>query len=423
MMTRAPQGRLRGWLTLLVAAALWCPSHAAAQQDGQDDRADAVVVTHAGRTFNGKLVRQDSQTVVLSIAGIDTPFDRDDIARLDVGQTVSAEYAQRKAELDRDDPDAWYQLAYFLFDRERYDTARQEVQALLERHPGDEPARRLRALIDSRILLRDQRSERPDTDASNRSPDRPAAAAAAEGDLEPAPGQEAAFWLSAEDINKLRVWELPADLADARPRIVVPRDVIDELFERYPDDPALPKGRDGRNRFRALPGWQQLDTIFRLRARELYPRVQVVLDPEPLQAFRGQLNPAYVVGYFRRHFGTGQVPGLYLHRHRPNAAPSAFANFLSLTQATFEGEQFINRATPRRSLLLQWGLPRDQADVPAPAVAGWRPFFTGIDDPRFDEYADWIASLYDPTPDYGIDYTIPTLSDVLNADPDTSTQP
>jgi len=419
-------GRRRGASVAAIAAVtlLVGPTLVHAQDAGNDqERPIAQLETTAGRTFTGELVRESSDTVVLKIAGINTPFQRNDIAELEVGQTVTEEYDARRAELDPSNPEAWYQLAYFLFDRERYDAARREVEQLLAVHPNDQPAKRLRALIDSRILLRDQRANQPEAQAAERSADRAPAPRGPVSQMEPSPAQEAAFWLDADAVNKLRVWELPGDLAAAQPRVVVPRDVIDEFFERFSDDPALPKGRDARNRFRAQPGWEQLDTIFRLRARDLYPRVQVVRDPDVLQTYRGQINPAYVVGYFRRHFGTGQIPGLYLHRYRPNAAPSAFANFLTLGTVGYEGQQFINRATPARSLLLQWGLPRADADAPAPDVEGWRPFFTGPQDPRFQEYADWIGALYDPMPDYGIEYTAPSFSDVMDADPESPIQP
>jgi len=422
--TRHP-GRRRGASLAAIAAAvlLVCPTPANAQNGGDEERPIAQLETTAGQTFTGELVRESPDTVVLKIAGIDTPFPRSEIDTLQIGQTVTEEYDTRKAELDPADPEAWYQLAYFLFDRERYDAAKQEVEQLLAIHPDDQPAKRLRALIESRILLREQRATQPQPAATDRETNRASGPSGPVSQMEPSPAQEAAFWLDADAINKLRVWELPADLSATEPRVIVPRDVIDDLFDQFPDDPALPKGRDARNRFRALPGWQQLDTIFRLRARELYPRVQVVRDPEVLQTYRGQINPAYVVGYFRNHFGTGQIPALYLHRYRPNSAPSAFANFLSLSAGGYEGEQFINRTTPTRSLLLQWGLPRPDADVPAPEVDGWRPFFTGPEDPRFQEYAEWVADLYDPMPNYGIDYTPPSFSDVMDADPESAVQP
>ncbi|MEM1209662.1 MAG: hypothetical protein AAGI54_10380 [Planctomycetota bacterium] len=401
----------------VAAAAAWLLAPLAiAQADDKPERPLAQIVTTDGRTFAGELVEQTPSTVVLGIAGIDTPFSRDVIASLEVGKTVSAEYDELKADLDESDPGAWAGIVEFLFDRGRYELAKQEVDALIASHPNYEVAKRLRSRIDSQILLIQQTS----TPAAT--PTRPVGTAqrATVDALEPTPAQEAGFWLTAEDVNKLRLWELPENLSQAQPRIVVPREAIDELYENYTDDPALPKGREARNRFRALPGWQQLELLFKLRARELYPKVRVVQDPPALQTFRGQINPAYVVGYFRQHFGRGEVPGLYLLRYRPNTAESAFANFLALDQASYEGEQFIDRDSPQRSLLLQWGLPRDDADLPAPPIDGWRPFFTGPDDSRFVQYADWIGSLYDPAPDYGTDYNPPSVNDVLSAEPATT---
>ncbi|MEM0914801.1 MAG: tetratricopeptide repeat protein [Planctomycetota bacterium] len=411
------RSRRFGTVGVLAAAALFVAASPAAAQNGGDEPEYPVaqIVTTDGRVFSGELVEQNPDTVVLGIAGINTPFSRDMIESLEIGKTVTAEYDELKAELDPTDADAWAQIVEFLFDRGRYDAAKQEVEALLKVHPDYEVGRRLQARIESQILLI-QQSATP-----TRTTQRPAAARpnVPLESFEPAPAQEANYWLTADQVNKLRIWELPADLSRAQPRVVVPRDVVDELFENYGDDPALPKGRDARNRFRAELGWQQLDKIFEVRARELYPRVRVVQDPPALQDFRGQLNPGYVVGYFRQHFGTGQIPGLYLLRYRPNTAESAFVNFLSLSNVVYEGDSFIDRDTPRRSLLLQWGLPRADADVPAPPIDGWRPFFTGLDDPRYEQYADWIDSLYEPMPDYGIEFTPPDFNEVITAEPAT----
>ena len=67
----------------------------------------------------------------------------------------------------------------------------------------------------------------------------------------------------------------------------------------------------------------------------------------------------------------------------------------------------IDRAMPQRSLLLQWGLPRDAAIHPAPEIEGWRPRFTGPDDETFLKYVDWITQLYEPLPNYGVTYQWP----------------
>jgi hypothetical protein len=80
----------------------------------------------------------------------------------------------------------------------------------------------------------------------------------------------------------------------------------------------------------------------------------------------------------------------------------------------------IDRAHPEDSLLLQYGLPRNEAKVPHPDVQGFRPAFRrGRDDTKYQAIARWIGSslLIDAplTPDYGIQYDPPTGADVAAA--------
>ena len=77
----------------------------------------------------------------------------------------------------------------------------------------------------------------------------------------------------------------------------------------------------------------------------------------------------------------------------PDAIEEAYTNFFLLDRSALEGMLMIDRAQPIKSLLLQWGLPRESATFPAPDIEGWRPFFNGLEDPTFLQYLKWIESL------------------------------
>ena len=69
----------------------------------------------------------------------------------------------------------------------------------------------------------------------------------------------------------------------------------------------------------------------------------------------------------------------------------------------------VNRTKPSLSLLLQYGLPAKVADLPHPDVAGWKPMFTGADDPAYQEVAKWMGKTLKPfPPDYGFKFDLPT---------------
>lgn len=374
----------------------------------------AEVTTRNGRTFTGELVSQDSRQVVIEIAGIRTPINRSDIVSIEYKQDPDEAYAQRRAELADDDFEGRYNLASDLYDEGALEQALTELRSIEQDFADADmhDVHSLRDLVQLRIEM------------SQREPRRPAAPAvepppAARPSTAPRPTQPAEqALLTEEQINTIRLWELPQDLAEAQPRVAVPREVIDDLFQKYSTHEDVPRGADEQRRFRAQPGWQQLAFLFQIKARDLYPRVQVHEDPQPLLDFRRRINPIYVVRYFHENFGQGRVPDLDLElvAQDPNSIAGAYTNFYILSTAQYQEQPLINRAQPLESLLIQWGLPRDAAKYQAPQVENWRPFFRGLDDPRLQMYLDWIASLY-PNPDYQIEYPPQPQADQPPAQP------
>ena len=352
----------------------------------------AVVTMKDGRVLKGELIRQDDKSVELAISGIHTPIKRRDIARVQTEPSMEEQYWRRRAELEDDDLDGRYQLAYFLYEQKALLLAREELADLKQRFADNAKVEALSDVVADAIRRRD---EQPANSGRPRN-ERPR--------LDETPARH----LSAEQINLIRLWELPIDILEAKPRVLVPRDVVDKLFERYATHERVPKGRRDQRAFRAAPDYEKLELIFAIQARDLYGQVKVREDPPPLRDFRGLINPIYVARYFRRYFGTGQIEGLTLLGRRPNSHEEAYTNFYLLSQFSASELPMIDRHQPERSLLLQWGLPRDSAVHPAPQVKGWRPYFSSLDDPNLERYVQWISSLYSPTPDYGIDFKLPS---------------
>ena len=98
------------------------------------------------------------------------------------------------------------------------------------------------------------------------------------------------------------------------------------------------------------------------------------------------------------------MPGLDLFNARPDDEAEAYTNFFLLSRFTHEGKAMIDRDRPELSLLLQWGLEREAAKFPAPDVEGWRPRFRSPEDGDYRRLVDWIDSLFDNDPGYGITY-------------------
>lgn len=352
----------------------------------------AVVVTKSGNTLEGEVIGETPEQITLRIAGIDTPIKREDISELTIKPSLEDEYKERRAKIADDDLDERYALAYWLFENGAYALALQELRPLERIAPDSERIPRLIALIESK-----QRLEAREAAAGanpGATPSRPSTTTGSAG--RPA-------LLTPEQISTIRLWELPPDLMESKPSVRVPSDTLDKLFKDYASKSGVPKGRTEQRLFRGKKGYEQLQLIFDLQARDLYNEVVVLEDPEALIEYRRNINPNYVARYFRQHFGSGQIPGLSLLGNRPNAIDEVYTNFYLLSTATQNGLPLIDRSAPDQSLLLQWGLPREFATHPAPEAEGWRPFFSGLEDPTYQRYVDWIDSLYDQ-PEYNIRY-------------------
>lgn len=217
--------------------------------------------------------------------------------------------------------------------------------------------------------------------------------------------------LSPEQINVIKVWELPVDLQNARVTVRIPRQVMQEVFDQYRDAPQVPKGRAEQQAFLRRPMLEQLDLLFDLApqnpsVRAYYKDIHVNGEPASMIEFRRQVYGNYVQRYFRRHFGDGQVPGVRLVNAPAKALPEMYTNFYILSMVQIDGIPMIDRRNVRDSLLLQWGLPRESAKYPAPEVEGWRAHFRGLNDDNFERIAAVLEQLYD-APNYDLDYPLP----------------
>lgn len=373
----------------------------------------AVLQLKDGRTVKGDLVDENPTMVTISIGGINASFSRNDIEQISYEKTLIDIYQEKRAGLEADDYTGRYNLARWLYeqnDPEADQLAGRELQALLRVQPDNEQAKLLLNMVVERIRQRQQgdSAARPDQPRDNGARTGP--------DGVPARPR----LLSAEQCNLLQIYEI--DLS-TEPRIVVPRKTAEELLERYRTNDSLRDylGRNGLARFISLPDYRQLQIMFECQARDLYDQVQIREEPASLQYFRTQINPNLVVRYMLRYFKP-QLEHVYLVEERPNRIEPAYTNFLMLHRAQLEGRPLIDRDQPRESMLIQWALPRENAQFPAPEVRGWRPYFTGLEDRRLAETEQWIRSLLFPSPRYPIQFTPPGSSEP-KPNPDQQPQP
>ncbi|MDH3584859.1 MAG: hypothetical protein OER86_11665, partial [Phycisphaerae bacterium] len=218
--------------------------------------------------------------------------------------------------------------------------------------------------------------------------------------------------LTREQVNLIKVYEI--DLG-ARPRVVVPDDVIKEVLTGYRDDPLLKPyiGQRGRAKLKTLRPHEQLQLLFDLKARSLYGKVLVRDEPLNMRNFRTRYHPNYIVRYCGSCHTDGKAAGLDLVTKRPTLEATAYTNLLILRRTPGEPVPVIFKSDPERSLLLQYGLPQREATTPHPVVRGkmvWRSKFRGRRDPLYLDMVNWIRSLYGESEDYPIEFTVPAAT-------------
>lgn len=355
-----------------------------------------------GRQITGELVSETDNTVTIEIAGIETTFPRDEVDDVVPVLTLAERYQRRRANVADDDYSSRYQIARWLYDQrtlEGYQLAMQELESLLEDRPSHPQAQLLYEVARER-LAREQELQatlqRPQAEPAQPRPRR---------------RERRPELLSEDQITLMKAFEV--NLSN-RPMVVIPRPVIDELFEEYRADPVLRPflGREGKARFLRMPGHEQLAVLFELRAREYYDQVIFRTEPETLQTFRMRYHPNYVVRYCGQCHGEQSnmdAPGLDLLTRRPTDEATAYTNLMILRRTEVADRPLIDPSNPEESRLIQYGLPRPEAITPHPEVRGWRPYFNSRRDRHFRGMIEWMRRLYGDGRDYPINFEPPTL--------------
>ncbi|MFK7789843.1 MAG: hypothetical protein AB8C95_10180 [Phycisphaeraceae bacterium] len=214
--------------------------------------------------------------------------------------------------------------------------------------------------------------------------------------------------LTEEDIALIEVYEVDLK-SDPPPRIVIPRDKLRDFLKEFQADDRVPRGKRPQENWLRKDGHEQLELMFKLKARDYYKHVRVRSQNESLREW-SNIHRRYILGYFQPTFGTGAVEGLYLFPRGRDAERIEMTNYYMLTQTVIDGVPRIDRNVPEESLLVQWGLPRESAKFPAPeGIEGWEPKFKDMKDDRFIEHVKWIKSLEPANQgsSMGVEFTMP----------------
>jgi len=372
---------------------------------------EVEIVFADGKRISGLLIDTTDDDIVLRVAGIDTKFPRKEITETRPLPSLTARYRILRDSIDNNDVERLIQLAEWLRSRQLYDEALIEIDRVLALEFDNPNAKDLRTLIVEQKKIADL-PKRPTT---------PQGAA-------PNNARPVFPLLSKEQINLLRVFEL--DISNTK--FTLKRDVIEKFTDTYADRLFRAFSAEERAMYIRSNESRIVKDMFALRAREFYPQIEVMDDPPSLRRFRDDVHTEWL----SNSCATSQCHGgedagrLWLFARNAGSKEAVYTNFLILDRfRTTDGRPLIDFDKPSRSLLLQYGLPREDAISPHPKVENfgrnqkWRPVFSGEQDERFIAALEWIGSMTAPHVDYPIDYDPPRPRGGVAAQPDNIGKP
>ena len=384
-----------GALSLLVIASA---VFAAAPRAG-------VVKTKGGLTYAGQVEETDDGVTITTTGGITTSIKRDEIDQISYGSFKEVYEKERRA-LKDDDALGRVKLARKAFDAGESELALTTLDDALTIDPNNAEAAELqRLIIGQRRLTKgntgDDKGDTPDDPNAGKTP-------ADEGTAtsKPTTAEAAITKLDDEQINRIRQVE------------VQPSDRVSIRFENQVKQNYVKANPDlSFADFSRLPIAEQAIRIIE-KGGDMAKDVKINSDPASIRTFRRQVMPMMIAGCATSGCHGGQnTHGLPI-LSPANDAASAYTNFYTLQQykqkqegasdkTIFAGGELamIDRTTPDRSLLLQYGLPLAQADFKHPKVANFNAIFgRGKADPQYRATLEWITKSLRPVmPDYKIE--------------------
>ena len=364
-----------------------------------------------GQIRRGIIIDDGFNEVIVEIEGIRANLKRETVDYVELAPTVEELYAEYKKSLDPTNHDAHLTLCRWLFEKRRYELAKDETLALLEKVEMPE-ARSLLNLINAQLALKVKPAPAPEAEGAGDGE----AAETPRPETDSGPVRLADVLpdqiISTEDVNLIRVYEIDFDHA---PRVTITPDAVRTLIEKYGTNSLIPANQTGRNalfRTAADDPLQIVRLMFELRARDLYGQVQVNSEPYALNLFRRRVHDTWLINTCATNACHGGLTAgsFFLHRRDYKDERVRFTNMLILERLKLDPDwPLINFERPEDSLIIQYALPRDLARKPHPRVDGWKAAFSPANTRLKEEAIEWINSMMPPRPEYPVEFEPPVL--------------
>ncbi len=348
-----------------------------------------VVHLRNGQRREGVIVEDEFDYVLVEIEGIPARLRREFVDYVVLEPTFQQRYEQFRETIRPNMFDRHLALCRWLIRHREYDLAKENLEEILAQKELHD-ARELLKLVNAQLALRrNSVSETPQPPQES-------------GD--PTPRRVPADLLTHEDVNLIRVYEIDFDNP---PRLQVDPPTVRRLFESYGTHESVPSTQSERNAMIRGDASKIVRLMFELRARELYPEIQVNSEPHSLNQFRLRVHNTWLLNNCATSgcHGGQDAGDLLLHRRNHTDARVRYTNFMILENLEVDPEwPLINYDNPEMSLIIQYGMPRELARLPHPDVRGWRPVFSRPNDRMKRDAMAWIKSMMQPRPAYPIEF-------------------
>ena len=345
------------------------------------------VRTKDGRTLEGDITDQGVDGVKIKTKVGTITLNQSDVASIQYAGSIKELYQQRLAALPKDaGAKAHVDLARWLYESKEYALAQKELDAALVIDPANTEALVLKQTVDRSMLWEMTKVNQDMTKAL------------AAGTQTPVASPRDRRLLTADQINVIRQHELKDT---DRVRVRLERNVARQFAES--------QGNITVQEFARLPDQAKAMMILKEGTKEMRPDVKIVSDPQALADFKSRVQPVILQGCATANCHGGANSGTFrLYAPADNEA-TTYTNFYILTQYAAKGGELraISRARPKDSLILEYGLPRENAEADHPEVVGYTSVFRNASDPKYQQILFWLGALNPVEPQYGIDYTLP----------------
>ena len=327
----------------------------------------------------------DGSYQITTRQGATLTLSKDEVIRVEEEISFQKEYERKLARIDRSSPADHFALGQWAMDRKEYQVAHDELRRAIELADGSyERAELLLRQVEAKL---NPPSTQPATQSSTRA----------------IPPAQPDALLSPNEIARVRLMELRA--TDS-----VVLEFHNTVVARFID---FMTGRDNfdSDRFYAMTPMQKAMMMLEKAGRDSGFTQDIVIrtDPRFMTDFRSQIWPmvAQNCATANCHGGEKGAGGFKLINVANKTERTDYTNFILLDGYAARRGRLINRSQPELSLLLQYGLPAEQAQFKHPLDLPV--IFKNRQADNYQRVNNWIRSLQTPHPDYRIEKYKPPL--------------